>query len=294
MWIGYTSRCKHFCFEFSHRITHTKLLNKYTCCNTCWRGPLKDGLMGEGGAGWALYVYIQRRGEAPRRRPEPLALFCLCVNRGEVGLPGGGLSPQHSSVCVQRRGETHRGRPDHPALFCVCIQDSWGSQEEDWAPSTLLSSQSPSYKFSWITTPADTTARNIVILHGYTARAWGSEGEPTSLDLSDCPYHCHTSLLGANLRNLEKMARQAASAEPTQHTPSLRENGCHRHHQTRLSESEGNFSIIRNTFDRQVGGWTGRQGWHRRSKDLLYSTGKSTQCSVVRLMGRKSKNEGYM
>ena len=30
------------------------------------------------------------------------------------------------------------------------------------------------------------------------------------------------------------------------------------------------------------------------SKDLLYSTGNSTQCSVVKLMGRKSKTQGYM
>ena len=199
---------------------------------------------------------------------------CMSTYKGEVKLPGGGLRPQLSSVCVQRRGETHRGRPDHPALFCVCIQDSWGSQEEDRVPSTLLFSQSPSGKFSWIMTPTDTTARNIVILHGYTARAWGSEGEPTSLDLSDCPYHCHTSLLGANLRNLEKMARQAASAEPTQHTPSRRENGCHRRHQTRLSESEGNFSIIRNTFDRQVGGWTGKRGWHMFTTDPMHRVKK--------------------
>ena len=30
------------------------------------------------------------------------------------------------------------------------------------------------------------------------------------------------------------------------------------------------------------------------SKDLLNSTGNSTQCSVVKLMGRKSKTQGYM
>ena len=35
---------------------------------------------------------------------------------------------------------------------------------------------------------------------------------------------------------------------------SLRENRLHRCHQTRLSESEANFSIIRNTFDRQLRG----------------------------------------
>ena len=81
--------------------------------------------------------------------------------------------------------------------------------------------------------------------------------------------------------------------------PSLRENGLHRRHQTRLSESEGNFSIIRNTFDRELRGvgW----GWGRKnretrvdiytalilhikstSEDLVHSTGKSTQCSVVK------------
>ena len=30
------------------------------------------------------------------------------------------------------------------------------------------------------------------------------------------------------------------------------------------------------------------------SEDLLYSTGHSIQCSVVKLMGRKSKTQGYM
>ena len=30
------------------------------------------------------------------------------------------------------------------------------------------------------------------------------------------------------------------------------------------------------------------------SEDLLYSTGHSTQCSVVKLLGRKSKKRGYM
>ena len=30
------------------------------------------------------------------------------------------------------------------------------------------------------------------------------------------------------------------------------------------------------------------------SKGLLYSTGSSTQCSVVKLMGRKSKKDGDM
>ena len=30
------------------------------------------------------------------------------------------------------------------------------------------------------------------------------------------------------------------------------------------------------------------------SKDLLNSTGNSTQCSVVKLMGRKRKKQGYL
>ena len=30
------------------------------------------------------------------------------------------------------------------------------------------------------------------------------------------------------------------------------------------------------------------------SKDLLNSTGNSTQCSVVKLMGRKPKKQGYL
>ena len=30
------------------------------------------------------------------------------------------------------------------------------------------------------------------------------------------------------------------------------------------------------------------------SKDLVYSTGKSAQCSVVKQMGRKSKREMYI
>ena len=77
--------------------------------------------------------------------------------------------------------------------------------------------------------------------------------------------------------------------------PSLRENGLHRCHQTRLSESEANFSIIRNTHST---GSCGGAGMNREtqvdiytalilriksmSKDLVYSTGKSTQCSVVK------------
>ena len=76
--------------------------------------------------------------------------------------------------------------------------------------------------------------------------------------------------------------------------PSLQENGLHRRHQTHLSESEGHFSIIRNTFDRQVRGRemnreTGVDIYtvlilriKSMSKDLVYSTGKSTQCSVVK------------
>jgi hypothetical protein len=56
-----------------------------------------------------------------------------------------------------------------------------------------------------------------------------------------------------NLRKLEMAARQAASAEPTQHAPiSPREQA------PQVSpdspESEANFSIIRNTFDRQLRG----------------------------------------
>ena len=45
------------------------------------------------------------------------------------------------------------------------------------------------------------------------------------LDLSDHRYHSVThTFKERNLRKLEKMARQAASAEPTQHAPiSLRE-----------------------------------------------------------------------
>ena len=83
--------------------------------------------------------------------------------------------------------------------------------------------------------------------------------------------------------------------------PSLRENGLHRRHQTRLSESEGKFSIIRNTFDRELRGGGVGVGWGRKnretrvdiytalilhikstSEDLVHSTGKSTQCSVVK------------
>ena len=76
--------------------------------------------------------------------------------------------------------------------------------------------------------------------------------------------------------------------------PSLRENRLHRCHQTRLSESEANFSIIRNTFDRQLreAGMNWETGVDiytvlilrikSMSKDLVYSTGKSTQCSVVK------------
>ena len=84
--------------------------------------------------------------------------------------------------------------------------------------------------------------------------------------------------------------------------PCLRENGLHRRHQTRLRESEGNFSIIRNTFDRQVGEGMNRETavdiytaltLHVKStsKDRVNSAGESTQCSVVK-MGRKSKREG--
>ena len=74
--------------------------------------------------------------------------------------------------------------------------------------------------------------------------------------------------------------------------PSLRDNGLHRRHQTRLNESEGNFSI-RNTFNRQVEGGMNRETGvdiytvlilriKSMSKDVVYSTGKSTQCSVVK------------
>ena len=78
--------------------------------------------------------------------------------------------------------------------------------------------------------------------------------------------------------------------------PSLRENRLHRCHQTLLSESEGNFSIIRNTFDRELWGWGAGMNRETRvdiytalilhikstSEDLVHSTGKSTQCSVVK------------
>ena len=87
--------------------------------------------------------------------------------------------------------------------------------------------------------------------------------------------------------------------------PSLRENRLHRCHQTRLSESEANFSINRNTFDRLLRGAGGGDDRETRvdiytalilhikstSEDRVYSTGKSAQCSVVKQMGRKSKRE---
>ena len=70
--------------------------------------------------------------------------------------------------------------------------------------------------------------------------------------------------------------------------PSLRENGLHRRHQTRLSESEGNFSIIRQV-EAGMNWETGVDIYtvlilhiKSMSKDLVYSTGKSTQCSVVK------------
>ena len=188
--------CKCFCFEFSHRITHTKLLNKYNCCTTCWRGSVWDSLMGKGGAWWALY-------------------------KGEVRLTGGGLNP-----------------------------------------STLLFSQLPLGSFSWVMKPADMTTRNITLPHGHTVWAWGYEDEEMPLDLSDHWYHCYTSLQGAEPQKTREDG-QAKLPQQSPHSmlPSLQENGLHRHYQTRLSESERNFSIIRNTFDRQV---AGEGGWTRR------------------------------
>ena len=68
-------------------------------------------------------------------------------------------------------------------------------------------------------TPAYMTARNIMIPHGHTARAQGSEGEQTPLNLSDHRYHCHTSLQGAEPQKTREDGQASCLSEPTQHAP---------------------------------------------------------------------------
>ena len=149
-------------------------------------------------------------------------------------------------------------------------------------------------------TPADTTARNIMIPHGYTTRAWGSEGEQMPLDLSDRRYHCHTSLQGAEPQKTREDGQ--ANCLSRVHT------AC-----SHLSERTGSTDVTRLAWVNQkeisassgthltgsCGGWG--WGWGRKnretrvdiytalilhikstSEDLVYSTGKSTQCSVVK------------
>ena len=151
------------------------------------------------------------------------------------------------------------------------------------------------------------TARDITIPHGYTARAWGSEGEQTPLDLSDRRYHCHTSLQGAEPQKTRDGGQ--ASCLSRAHT------AC-----SHLSERTGSTGVTRLAWvnQKQISassgthstGSCGGGGWERMnretrvdiytalilhikstSEDLVYSTGKSAQCSVVKQMGRKSKRE---
>ena len=144
-------------------------------------------------------------------------------------------------------------------------------------------------------TPADTTARDITIPHGYTARAWGSEREQTPLDLSDRRYHCHTSLQGAEPQKTREDGQ--ASCLSRAHT------AC-----SHLSERTGSTGVTRLAWvnQKQISASSGTHstgscrgaGMNREtrvdiytalilhikstSEDLVYSTGKSTQCSVVK------------
>ena len=139
-------------------------------------------------------------------------------------------------------------------------------------------------------TPADTTARNILTLHGHTARAWGPEGEQTPLDLSDHCFHCHTSLQGAEPQKTREDGQASCLSRAHAACSHLSERTGSTDVQTRLSESEGNFSIIGNTFNRQVGGWPGRLGltyilyWYSASSPQrvrTYCTAQGTLLSAL-------------
>lgn len=74
--------CKYFCFEFSHRITHTKLLKQVHLLYHMLEGfSLRRS--NRGGVGWGRVgaVCTQRSSEAHRRRPESPALFCFHSDR---------------------------------------------------------------------------------------------------------------------------------------------------------------------------------------------------------------------
>ena len=70
-----------------------------------------------------------------------------------------------------------------------------------------------------------------------------------TVSLSHIPSRSGTS------ENQRRWPGKLPQQSPHSMLPSLQENGLHRRHQTLLSESEGNFSIIRNTFDRELWGW---------------------------------------
>ena len=80
------------------------------------------------------------------------------------------------------------------------------------------------------------------------------------LNLSDHWYHCHTSLQGAEHQKTREDGQ--ASCLSRAHTVCfyLSKRTGSTDIQTRLSQSEGNFSIIGNTYNRQVGDELGDWG----------------------------------
>ena len=108
----------------------------------------------------------------------------LFAHRGEVRLTGGGLSPQHSSVFIVTPREFLINHDTHRHDHRKHHDSTWVTE---LGPEDLRVSKRHS---TCLTT-------SITVTHPFKER---------------------------NLRKLEKMARQAASAEPMQHAPiSLRE-----------------------------------------------------------------------
>ena len=136
-------------------------------------------------------------------------------------------------------------------------------------------------------TPTDTTARNIMIPQFFgpeDLRVSKHHSTCLTVSLSHIPSRSGTS------ENSRRWPGKLPQQSPHSMLPSLRENRLHRCHQTRLSESEANFSIIRNTFDRQLrgaggGDEPGDSGWHIYSTDTTHKVnewGPSVQHREVR------------
>ena len=158
---------------------------------------------------------------------------CLSVHRGEARLTGRGLSPQHSSVFTVTAREFLINHD-------TCRHDRQRHHDSTWLHSSGLRI------WAWANT---------------TRLVW----PPVSL--SHIPSRSGTS------ENSRRWPGKLPQQSPHSMLPSLRENRLHRCHQTRLSESEANFSIIRNTFDRQLRGGgdePGDSGWHIYSTDTTH------------------------